>query len=716
MAREFVWAVDENGKPCKCFAKPENRGKGKCNHRFHARPNQDAKEFFEQYNIDKNMEEEILLNKTRKRKHYTTESLPDYSDKIKELIHVVDSDPEEYSDIVEKVLHDNDYTTFDYFNGTEVEVSQEDTSPDDPNSSRITMIFKTEDGNEITQSFDIPKRNDMGEYIIDGVPYRYIPYMEKDNKGLCVTQSGKLLIKDEYGWNTLVHHLDKDFSNIKVKDNNGEYIWENKIPNEEINKFFNGEENSLTEKQRESLSSLDPIVYERLKEEGGYNSLIELPPDTSNDISYKKINTFNDKLATILSKNFRSMNSSYEKAKKNGNDYDFALTVSLTDKIKNNMVTSPQMQMADNLNPIAAISQSQRVSLTGLNGFSEESAPRNLRFPHESHKDLIDTNDTAMGGRVGLNVAIKGHINKNGVLERDSNVLSGSDFIPYKENSDPLRSSMAIAQMRQACPLVNGEDPKLSTKGWDQIKGSKLGVNLTTAYISEIGTHEDAVIISESAAKKMLTVQTQGYNMTELPSKDVGEEVRRGEYVGGVKVKYPGKIKSIKDGKLVVESNYAMGVGDKLSGRYGNKGVVSKVLPDDQMPKVNGKTADLIMSPIGVAGRSNLGQIYEVNKGDLNKKSKIEYQGKTLEGTGGTQFIMRVNKIADKTLSSNDGSLNDNKEYKTRFGEMEQILLSTNENRLEILDYLKHQRYSDSEHKLDSLLKSVGIELREKQE
>lgn len=51
MAREFVWAVDEDGKPCKCYAKPENRGKRNCNHKFHAKPGQDAKEFLAEHSI-----------------------------------------------------------------------------------------------------------------------------------------------------------------------------------------------------------------------------------------------------------------------------------------------------------------------------------------------------------------------------------------------------------------------------------------------------------------------------------------------------------------------------------------------------------------------------------------------------------------------------------------------------------------------------------------
>ena len=36
MTKEFVWAIDEDGKPCKCYALPENRGKGRCPHKFHA--------------------------------------------------------------------------------------------------------------------------------------------------------------------------------------------------------------------------------------------------------------------------------------------------------------------------------------------------------------------------------------------------------------------------------------------------------------------------------------------------------------------------------------------------------------------------------------------------------------------------------------------------------------------------------------------------------
>lgn len=44
--RNFVWALDENNKPCKCYALPENRGRGNCNHKFHAEEGESVSDFF----------------------------------------------------------------------------------------------------------------------------------------------------------------------------------------------------------------------------------------------------------------------------------------------------------------------------------------------------------------------------------------------------------------------------------------------------------------------------------------------------------------------------------------------------------------------------------------------------------------------------------------------------------------------------------------------
>lgn len=69
-------------------------------------------------------------------------------------------------------------------------------------------------------------------------------------------------------------------------------------------------------------------------------------------------------------------------------------------------------------------------------------------------------------------------------------------------------------------------------------------------------------------------------------------------------------------------------IGDKLSGRHGNKGVISKILPKSDIPFLpNGQTVDIILNPLGVPSRMNVGQLYEGFFGlaseFLNKRYKI---------------------------------------------------------------------------------------------
>ena len=60
----------------------------------------------------------------------------------------------------------------------------------------------------------------------------------------------------------------------------------------------------------------------------------------------------------------------------------------------------------------------------------------------------------------------------------------------------------------------------------------------------------------------------------------------------------------------------SISVGDKLSGRHGNKGVISKVLPEEDMPYMpDGRPVDMILTPLGVPSRMNLGQIMELHLG-----------------------------------------------------------------------------------------------------
>lgn len=79
----------------------------------------------------------------------------------------------------------------------------------------------------------------------------------------------------------------------------------------------------------------------------------------------------------------------------------------------------------------------------------------------------------------------------------------------------------------------------------------------------------------------------------------------------------PGVIKLIK---IYVAMKRRLSVGDKMAGRHGNKGVVSRILPQEDLPYFeDGKQVDMVLNPLGVPSRMNVGQILEIHLGRAAK-------------------------------------------------------------------------------------------------
>ena len=73
----------------------------------------------------------------------------------------------------------------------------------------------------------------------------------------------------------------------------------------------------------------------------------------------------------------------------------------------------------------------------------------------------------------------------------------------------------------------------------------------------------------------------------------------------------PGVNKSVR---IYIAQKRKIGVGDKMAGRHGNKGVVSRVLPVEDMPFLpNGRPLDIVLNPLGVPSRMNIGQVLEIH-------------------------------------------------------------------------------------------------------
>ena len=68
--------------------------------------------------------------------------------------------------------------------------------------------------------------------------------------------------------------------------------------------------------------------------------------------------------------------------------------------------------------------------------------------------------------------------------------------------------------------------------------------------------------------------------------------------------------------RVYVAQKRKISVGDKLAGRHGNKGVISKILPIEDMPYLaDGTPVDIILNPLGVPSRMNVGQVLEAHLG-----------------------------------------------------------------------------------------------------
>lgn len=160
-----------------------------------------------------------------------------------------------------------------------------------------------------------------------------------------------------------------------------------------------------------------------------------------------------------------------------------------------------------------------------------------------------------------------------------------------------------------------------------------------------------------------------------------------------------------KDVRIIVRTVRHLEVGDKLTGLHGNKGVISRILEDHEMPyvKSTGEPADLLLNPASVTSRINLGQIAEVAAAKIAQKtgkpylihnfaksSNIPELKKELDEHGiedaelmvdpksgkdlgkvliGPQYILKLYKTTDSNLSSRNTGAYDNVMQPTKGGD-----------------------------------------------
>jgi DNA-directed RNA polymerase subunit beta len=89
-------------------------------------------------------------------------------------------------------------------------------------------------------------------------------------------------------------------------------------------------------------------------------------------------------------------------------------------------------------------------------------------------------------------------------------------------------------------------------------------------------------------------------------------------------------------------------VGDKMAGRHGNKGVISKVLPVEDMPYLaDGTSVDIVLNPLGVPSRMNIGQILETHLGYVGRHLGLEFKCPAFEGATEGEVLSEMEHLAE---------------------------------------------------------------------
>ena len=124
---------------------------------------------------------------------------------------------------------------------------------------------------------------------------------------------------------------------------------------------------------------------------------------------------------------------------------------------------------------------------------------------------------------------------------------------------------------------------------------------------------------------------------------DLQGALRRDKFTLSVGDELPAGI--MKLAKIYIAKKRKLKVGDKMAGRHGNKGIVARIVRDEDMPFLeDGTPVDIVLNPLGVPSRMNIGQIYETVLGWAGQKLGLKFATPIFDGASLEQITDYTNK------------------------------------------------------------------------
>ena len=175
----------------------------------------------------------------------------------------------------------------------------------------------------------------------------------------------------------------------------------------------------------------------------------------------------------------------------------------------------------------------------------------------------------------------------------------------------------------------------------------KAGEKLNAKLMKKLENKEIAKIkVEDSAVNKEVAVLVKQAKAKQVEFDKFFEE-EKAKISEGAELP-PGVMKMVK---VYVATRKTLQVGDKMAGRHGNKGVISRVSPVEDMPYLaDGSTVDVVLNPLGVPSRMNVGQVLEVHLGYAAKGLGFKIAAMLDEKR--TEMVAEIRAFLDKVYNS----------------------------------------------------------------
>jgi DNA-directed RNA polymerase subunit beta len=233
----------------------------------------------------------------------------------------------------------------------------------------------------------------------------------------------------------------------------------------------------------------------------------------------------------------------------------------------------------------------------------------------EKAGDVKDTSLRVPPGVDGIVIDAKVFLRRGVDKDERTRLIEGEEIAVHKKDlDDKIRVTGDVVRSQVHNLLLNKQCASTLQKGKKVLISKNKKIDSKT--LSEIPlAHLEGIVLKNSKLTEELHDLLEAYRNQCTSFRDEFEtmvgRIERGDDLP------PGVIKMVK---VYVAMKRKLSVGDKMAGRHGNKGVVSRILPQEDMPYFeDGVPVDMVLNPLGVPSRMNVGQILEIHLGRAAK-------------------------------------------------------------------------------------------------